>query len=221
MMQSIWVVNMLGVAAATAALAAVTAVSAPHANADGTWAAITWSAPEGVSGTGDGVTQDQATGESTTVCTSNGGSACNVAIVAENACIAIAVDGGKVSGGTGPTLDAARSAALAANGGGAIKQAMCGGNPTGPAQQAPPKAPAGPALSWTPRPGSLTVHVTDNSGTSSVCTYTADWFRSLPFPLKANSTFDLLIAPSVPENRTWNINVNCDNGTSTQTTHFY
>jgi hypothetical protein len=55
MTQRIWVVNMLGVVTATAALAAFSAVTAPGANADGTWAAITWSAPEGVSGTGDGV----------------------------------------------------------------------------------------------------------------------------------------------------------------------
>jgi hypothetical protein len=216
-----WVVNMLATISTTATLGAFTAVTAPHASADGTWAAITWSSPESVSGTGDGATEDQATSESMTVCKNNGGSACSVAIVAENACIAIAVDGAKVAAGTGPTLDAARSGAVIANGGGTIKQAMRGGNPTGPAQQAPPKAPAGPVLSWTPRPGSLTVHITDKSGTSSVCTYTADWFRSLPFPLKANSTFDLLIAPSVPENRTWNVNVNCDNGTSTRTTHFY
>lgn len=65
------------------------------------------------------------------------------------------------------------------------------------------------------------MHVTDKSGTSAVCTYTADWSRSLPFRLRANGTFDLLITPSVPENRMWNVAVSCDNGTSTQTTHFY
>lgn len=44
--------------------------------------------------------------------------------LSKTGCIAIAVEGAKISKGRGATLDAARSDALAANGGGVIKQAM-------------------------------------------------------------------------------------------------
>jgi hypothetical protein len=113
---------------------------APSANAVGTWAAISWSPKEGVSGTGDGATEAEAVGKASSGCTGNGGTECRTVISAENACIAVAAYVLTYAGGKGPTLDAARSAALAQLGNATIKQAMCGGNP---GAAAPPPAPAG------------------------------------------------------------------------------
>ena len=60
----------------------------------------------------------------------------------------------------------------------------------------------------------------DRSGVTSQCTYNADGFTRT-FRLEANSSTDLKIVPAVPKLDNWNINVTCDNGTSTQTTQFF
>ena len=112
--------------------------AAPNANAVGTWAAISWSPKEGVSGTGDGATEGEAVGKAMSGCTGNGGTECRTVISAENACIAVAAYVLTYAGGQGPTLDAARSAALAQLGNATIRQAMCGGNPGVPERQATP-----------------------------------------------------------------------------------
>lgn len=78
----------------------------------------------------------------------------------------------------------------------------------------------GPAVSWDPAVGGLTAHIRDRSGVAAQCTYDSDGYvRS--FFLPANSTYDLVIVPAIPEFRNWNINITCDNGTSTQTTTFF
>jgi len=82
-------------------------------------------------------------------------------------------------------------------------------------------APTGPDLSFSQFPGGITVNVTDKSGTPSWCTYSAEWFKPPPFLLAANATYPLMIPFSAPDNKVWNVNVNCDNGASTHTTFNY
>jgi YD repeat-containing protein len=78
----------------------------------------------------------------------------------------------------------------------------------------------GPTVSFDPILGGLNVHITDRSGVTSQCTYDADGFKR-SFRLEANGSTDLKIVPAVPKLDNWNINVTCDNGTSTQTTQFF
>ena len=82
-------------------------------------------------------------------------------------------------------------------------------------------ASAPPVLSFDPWPGGLTVHIRDQGGASTWCIYTADWYQSPRFPLKAKQTYDLVIVPSFPENRLWDVRVKCDDGNGTRTTYFY
>ena len=67
---------------------------------------------------------------------------------------------------------------------------------------------------------SLTVHVRSWSPHNANCLYTADWYNR-PFDLGAFSTRNIVISPSIPEFRDWNVAVNCDDGTGTQFTYFY
>jgi hypothetical protein len=83
-----------------------------------------------------------------------------------------------------------------------------------------PKPLQGPGVSWDPRLGGLTAHVTDRSGVSSQCTYTSDFYQR-GFFLKANTTFDLVIVPAIPKFQNWDVNIKCDNGTSTDTSEFF
>jgi YD repeat-containing protein len=85
-------------------------------------------------------------------------------------------------------------------------------------KEAAPKE--GPTVSFDPILGGLNVHITDRSGVTSQCTYDADGFRRT-FRLDANGSTDLKIVPAVPKLANWNINITCDNGTSTQTTQFF
>jgi hypothetical protein len=63
------------------------------------------------------------------------------------------------------------------------------------------------------------LNVTDRSGVTSQCQYSADFYNR-SFRLDANSTADLgIIAP--PLLRNWDVDVTCDNGTSTRTTTFF
>src|SRR5262245_15039301 len=110
-MKSRAVPSFLLVAVVAAALVGV--VPGPNANAVGTWAAISWSPKESAAGTGDGVTEADAVALADTGCKGNGGTECRTVISAENACIAVAAYVLTYAGGKGPTLDAARSDALA------------------------------------------------------------------------------------------------------------
>lgn len=206
-----------GAVAALAILASVT--FAPPANADDAWLALAWSPPEGVSGRGIG-DEGSANAQAIAACQNHGGTACRVVRSVKNSCVALAVDGANFRGGVGATLDAAKADALAKNGGGSIKEADCAGSqaPAAPAPQPLPKQ--GPTVAWDPIVGGLVAHITDRSGVTSQCTYTSD-FYTRSFPLKANSTFDLKIVPAIPQFRNWNVAINCDNGTSTQTTTFF
>ena len=77
-------------------------------------------------------------------------------------------------------------------------------------------------LTFSQGAGELTVHVWSPPGwQSSWCNYNADWYHSLPFYLESGTTYDLLIAPSVPENRMWSVDLNCDNGQHAHTTYYY
>ena len=59
----------------------------------------------------------------------------------------------------------------------------------------------------------LTVNIRNNtSHDAGLCIYTADWYVSPPFYLAADSTYNLVIAPSFPEDRDWNVNVTCGDG---------
>ena len=78
----------------------------------------------------------------------------------------------------------------------------------------------GPTVSFDPILGGLNVHITDRSGVTSQCTYDADGFTR-SFRLEANKSTDLKIVPALPKFDNWNINVTCDNGTSTKTTQFF
>jgi hypothetical protein len=87
--------------------------------------------------------------------------------------------------------------------------------------QPPPPAPKqGPGVSWEPRLGGLTAHITDRSGVASQCTYTSDFYQR-SFFLPANQTHDLVIVPAIPKFQNWNVNVTCDNGTTTNTNEFF
>ncbi|HEX2286424.1 MAG TPA: DUF4189 domain-containing protein [Mycobacterium sp.] len=141
MMQRKRVGQVLALVSAVTACGALSAVTSPPATAAGPYAVIAWSAPEGVSGTGEGATFDEAVEKAKASCQSNGGTVCQQAVTTEVACIALAVDGAKFTGGRGPTLNAARSDALARNGGGTVKQAMCSAaTAAAPAPPPPPTA---------------------------------------------------------------------------------
>lgn len=89
-----------------------------------------------------------------------------------------------------------------------------------PAPAPAPKPLQGPAVSWQPRLGGLTAHITDRSGVDAQCTYRSDWYTR-GFFLPKNSSFDLVIVPAIPKFQNWNIDISCDNGTSTKTTTFF
>jgi hypothetical protein len=83
-------------------------------------------------------------------------------------------------------------------------------------------AQAGPYIAGLePWPGGLTVHVVNNNGTATWCTYSADLYRSLPFFLPANGGHDVVIVPSYPENRWWSVGVSCDNQQAYRSSEFY
>jgi hypothetical protein len=75
-------------------------------------------------------------------------------------------------------------------------------------------------VSLDPWPGGLTVHVRHASPMSNWCTYTADWYQSPRFHL-VSGAYDLVIFPSVPENRNWDVRVACDDGAVVRMTKFY
>ncbi|WP_193561415.1 hypothetical protein [Mycolicibacterium hodleri] len=93
--------------------------------------------------------------------------------------------------------------------------------PPPPAPAPPPPAPKqGPGVSWDPRIGGLTAHITDRSGVAAQCTYTSDFYQR-SFFLPANGRYDLVIVPAIPKFQNWNVTVSCDNGTTTNTTEFF
>ena len=89
-----------------------------------------------------------------------------------------------------------------------------------PVRCAKEAAKLGPTVSWGPTLGGLIAHITDRSGVTSQCTYKSDFYQR-SFRLDANTTFDLRIVPAIPKFGNWDVNVTCDNGTSTQTTEFF
>ena len=69
--------------------------------------------------------------------------------------------------------------------------------------------------------GEMHAQITDRSGVTPQCTYTADNGFTRSFALNANSTSKLNIVPASPELRNWNVSVACDKGTRTDTTTFF
>lgn len=89
--------------------------------------------------------------------------------------------------------------------------------------QAPPEPPKplqGPGVSWDPRIGGLTAHISDRSGVAAQCAYKSDFYER-SFFLPANATYDLVIVPAIPRLRNWAVTVTCDNGTKTETSTFF
>jgi hypothetical protein len=95
------------------------------------------------------------------------------------------------------------------------------GSPPRPTPTATVQTPTAHNIDVAPFTGGLNVNIKDNTGTSGMCTYRADWYRSLPFSLAGGSTYDLKIVPSIAAGRNWNVTVSCDNGASTNVTKFY
>lgn len=175
-------------------------------------------------------TQDQAAQGALTNCSNNGGSHCVTVVIATNECAAAASnDYGEEVGASGATVAAASSSALAKlqnqTGAKVIVSGCSNGNTTPPPNNPPPPPPPpapklGPTVSFDTVVGGLVAHITDRSGVSSQCTYTADNFNRA-FALSANSTYELRIVPAVPRFKNWNVTIACDNGTSTATTTYF
>jgi hypothetical protein len=87
-------------------------------------------------------------------------------------------------------------------------------------QPDPPAPKQGPAVSWDPRIGGLTAHITDRSGVASQCVYDSDGYHR-SFFLAAKVTYDLVIVPAIPKFSNWDVSITCDNGTSTNTSTFF
>jgi hypothetical protein len=114
-------------------------------------------------------------------------------------------------------VPAVRSQAAADNAAAASRRQASAPAPPPP----PPPAPKqGPAVSWDPRVGGLTAHITDRSGVASQCVYDSDGYQR-SFFLPAKGTYDLVIVPAIPKFANWNVKITCDNGTSTQTSTFF
>jgi hypothetical protein len=173
--------------------------------------------------------QEQAAQGALTNCSNNGASHCVTVVIATNQCAAAASnDYGEEVGASGSTIAAASSSALAKlqnqTGAKVIVSGCSNGNtppPPPPNNPPPPPAPKlGPTVSFDTVVGGLVAHITDRSGVSSQCTYTADNFNRA-FALPANSQYDLRIVPAVPRFKNWNVTIACDNGTSTATTTYF
>lgn len=233
-----------GSTAVAATLAGIATTTAPPANAAPKFAAAAYSHSDGAWGMSRLATsQQQATDLAMAACTSPmvGGKTC-VLVASTQAglsgdCVAIgrSRDGASSQGATAGSEADAKAKALAGIAGGEVVASTCAGgdSETGlqgwgavaplPAAQAPAPAPApkqGPTVSWDPIVGGLVAHITDRSGVSSQCTYTSDFFTR-SFALNANSTVDLKIVPAIPQFRTWDVTISCDNGTKTQTNTFF
>lgn len=78
----------------------------------------------------------------------------------------------------------------------------------------------GPSLALDPGIGSLTINITDHSGTASKCTYNSD-FVNRTFSLPANQTVPLKVTPAVPLFIDHQVDIVCDNGAETHTTAFF
>lgn len=168
-------------------------------------------------------TNEQQTGiNALSDCQNSGGNQCVLQASAKNGCAAAAAnDYGEFAGATDPVLSAAQNSAVSKlqNQQGARVVVSGCSNPLQPPP--PPAAPKqGPTVSWDVIVGGLMARITDRSGVTSQCTYATDNYNR-SFALQANSTYDLKIVPAIPRFRNWNVTVTCDNGTSTQVTHYF
>jgi hypothetical protein len=176
-------------------------------------------------GSSIGGNQDQAAQGALTNCSNNGANHCVTVVIATNECAAAASnDYGEEVGASGSTIAAASSSALAKlqnqTGAKVVVSGCSNGNTPPPPNDPPPPPKLGPTVSFNTVVGGLVAHITDRSGVTSQCTYTADNFHRA-FALPANSQYDLRIVPAVPRFKNWNVTIACDNGTSTATTTFF
>ncbi|MCZ8381285.1 DUF4189 domain-containing protein [Mycobacterium sp. CPCC 205372] len=179
-------------------------------------------------GSAIGASQEQAAQGALSNCVSNGGSHCVAQVIATNECAAAASnDYGEMTGASDPSLAAAQSKARAKlqnqQGAKVIVSGCANGSTPPPPNDPPPPPPApklGPTVSFDPVLGGFVAHITDRSGVSSQCTYTAENFNRA-FALPANAQYDLRVVPAVPRFRNWTVTIACDNGTSTTTTTYF
>jgi hypothetical protein len=179
-----------------------------------------------IGGMGIGPDADQARIASLSNCQNNGGNQCVFEMSAKNECAAAAAnDGGQIEAASDPSVQAAETSAMGklqnSPGAHVVVSGCSNGQVQPPPPNQPPPAPTqGPTVSFKTIVGGRQAHITDRSGVSSQCTYTADDYNR-SFALPANSSYDLKIVPAVPQFRNWNITIACDNGTSTQTTDYF
>jgi hypothetical protein len=185
-----------------------------------------------IGGMAIGPDADQARIASLSNCQNNGGNQCVFEMSAKNECAAAAAnDYGQIEAASDPSVQAAETSAMGklqnSQGSHVVVSGCSNGQvqPPPPDQPPPPNQPPpaptqGPTVSFKTIVGGRQAHITDRSGVSSQCTYTADDYNR-SFALPANSSYDLKIVPAVPQFRNWNITIACDNGTSTQTTDYF
>jgi hypothetical protein len=68
--------------------------------------------------------------------------------------------------------------------------------------------------------GQSCARVGARSEVASQCVYDSDGYHR-SFFLAAKATYDLVIVPAIPKFSNWDVNITCDNGTSTQTSTFF
>lgn len=83
---------------------------------------------------------------------------------------------------------------------------------------------------WDQTPLSITAHVADTLGVTSHCSYNS-WAASTPLPQAPQGYFSsftlpahgawFAVIPGLATGTLWNVNVQCDDGQQTITTHLY
>jgi hypothetical protein len=83
---------------------------------------------------------------------------------------------------------------------------------------------------WDHTPVGITAHVADTLGVTSNCSYNS-WAASTPLPVAPRGFFSSFtlpahgvwwaVIPGVPTGTVWNVDVQCDDGQQTMTTHVY
>ncbi len=111
------------IAGGAVAAAALTAVPAQAADS---WVVIAYSPATGAVGWASAPTKQAASDAATGYCVQYGGTDCQPAAWASNACAALAIrPNGLWHGGVGPTIQAAEDNALGQNNGGTIDTSKC------------------------------------------------------------------------------------------------
>jgi hypothetical protein len=169
-----------------------------------------------------GSDQNRVAQDAISKCVANGGHQCTVVTGGAGECAAVvANDIGEIKGAHNPSLRVAQEHASSATTSRQGLRVVASGCATGfVTTPAPPAPKLPPTATFNPVVGGLEAHVTDHSGTASQCTLAiGDTTRS--FPLGANATADVRIAPLLPRFRNQNVTITCDNGTRAQASTFF